>query len=85
MVKWDDAIYNIPAYPVTDAARYLRIPLVTLRSWLKGRSYATKNGQQTFEPLIERPDLGITPTLIYKSNRGSRPANHPRNLSGQAR
>ena len=59
MVKWDDDIYNIPAYPVADAARYLRIPLVTLHSWLKGRSYDTKIGQQTFEPLIQRPD----PTL----------------------
>lgn len=58
-MKWDDDIYNTPAYSVTDAARYLRIPLVTLRSWLKGRSYATKNGQQAFEPLIQRPD----PTL----------------------
>ncbi len=59
MMKWDDGIYNVPAYPVTDAARYLRIPLVTLRSWLKGRSYDTKIGQQTSEPLIQRPD----PTL----------------------
>jgi uncharacterized protein (DUF433 family) len=56
MVQWDDDIYNIPVYPVKDAARYLRIPLVTLRSWLKGRSYATKNGQQAFEPLIQRPN-----------------------------
>lgn len=45
MVKWDNDVYNIPAYPVTDAARYLRIPVVTLRSWLKVRSYVTKNGQ----------------------------------------
>jgi uncharacterized protein (DUF433 family) len=56
MRKWDHSIYNTPAYPVTDAARYLRIPVATLRSWLKGRSYPTKNGQQAFEPLIQRPD-----------------------------
>ena len=56
MVKWDDGIYNTPAYPVTDAARYLRIPLVTLRYWMKGRSYGPKNGQQAFEPLIQRPN-----------------------------
>ncbi|MBW4552611.1 MAG: DUF433 domain-containing protein [Aphanocapsa sp. GSE-SYN-MK-11-07L] len=56
MAKWDDHTYNTPAYSVTDAARYLHIPLVTLRSWLKGRTYTTKTGQQTFEPLIERPD-----------------------------
>jgi hypothetical protein len=53
MLKWDDDIYNIPAYPVTDAARYLRIPLATLRTWLKGRSYLTKDGQQAFEPLAQ--------------------------------
>jgi uncharacterized protein (DUF433 family) len=64
MVKWDDDIYNIPAYPVTDAARYLRIPLVTLRSWLQGRSYLTKNGQQAFEPLIQRPNPGL-PQLSF--------------------
>ncbi len=58
-MKWDDELYNIPAYPVTDAARYLRIPVATLRSWLKGRSYTTKTGQQAFAPLIQRPD----PTL----------------------
>lgn len=64
MVKWDNSIYNTPAYPVTDAARYLRIPVVTLRSWLKGRSYVTKNGQQAFEPLIQRPDPGL-PQLSF--------------------
>ncbi|OCQ95244.1 hypothetical protein AMR42_14150 [Limnothrix sp. PR1529] len=64
MVKWDDDIYNTPAYSVTDAARYLRIPVVTLRSWLKGRSYATQIGQQAFEPLIQRPDLAL-PQLSF--------------------
>jgi uncharacterized protein (DUF433 family) len=37
----------------------LRIPLGTLRSWIEGRSYRTKIGQQNFKPLIQRPD----PTL----------------------
>lgn len=64
MVRWDDDIYNTPAYPVTDAARYLRIPVVTLRSWLKGRSYATQSGQQAFEPLIQRPDPAL-PQLSF--------------------
>lgn len=64
MVKWDDDIYNTPAYPVTDAARYLRIPVATLRSWLKGRSYPTNTGQQAFEPLIQRPDSGL-PQLSF--------------------
>jgi uncharacterized protein (DUF433 family) len=64
MVKWDDDIYNVPVYPVADAARYLRIPIVTLRSWLKGRSYATKNGQQAFDPLIQRSNLDL-PQLSF--------------------
>lgn len=55
MMKWDDNLFNVPAYPVTDAARYLRIPVATLRSWLKGRSYATKTGKQAFAPLLQRP------------------------------
>ncbi|MGB8698054.1 MAG: DUF433 domain-containing protein [Thermosynechococcaceae cyanobacterium] len=59
MVKWNDDIYNIPVYPVTDAARYLRIPVATLRSWLQGRSYPTKNGQQAFDPLIQRPNPAL--------------------------
>lgn len=56
MFNWDAEIYNSPAYPVTDAARYLRIPVGTLRSWFNGRSYVTRKGQQKFEPLIQRPD-----------------------------
>jgi uncharacterized protein (DUF433 family) len=64
MVKWDDGIYNIPAYSVTDAARYLSIPSVTLNSWLKGRSYATKNGQQVFDSLIQRPNPSL-PQLSF--------------------
>lgn len=60
MMQWDDDVYNTPAYPVTDAARYLRIPLVTLRAWITGRTYATKNGQQAFAPLIQRPDPAFT-------------------------
>lgn len=60
MVKWDEDIYNLPAYSVTDAARYLRVPVGTLISWLKGRSYTTKRGQRTFEPLIQRPDPNLS-------------------------
>lgn len=60
MAKWDNDVYNTPAYPVTDAARYLHIPVGTLRSWLHGRYYPTKKeGKQYFEPLIQRPDLDL--------------------------
>jgi uncharacterized protein (DUF433 family) len=64
MVKWDDDIFNTPTYPVTDAARYLHIPVGTLRSWLHGRSYTTKNGKQSFSPLIQLPSSDL-PQLSF--------------------
>lgn len=53
---WKKKIYHIPAYTVADASRYLHIPLPTLNSWLKGRSYTTLSGKKEFLPLIERPN-----------------------------
>jgi uncharacterized protein (DUF433 family) len=54
--NWDSETYNTPAYSVTDAARYLRMPVGTLRSWLDGRSDKTQKGQQQFTALIQRPN-----------------------------
>lgn len=48
--------YHIPIYSIVDAARYLNIPVSTLRTWIKGRSYPTKTGHKDFRPLIQRPD-----------------------------
>lgn len=56
MAQWDNDVYNTPTYPLTDAARYLHIPVRTLRSWVNGRYYSTKDGKQYFEPLIQRPE-----------------------------
>jgi uncharacterized protein (DUF433 family) len=53
--KWDLDIYNIPTYSVTDASRYLNIPLPTLRTWLNGRKYNTIEGEKYFLPIIQRP------------------------------
>jgi uncharacterized protein (DUF433 family) len=47
---------DLPAYSAADAARYLGIPIGTLQSWLRGRSYPTSLGPKRFEPLIERPN-----------------------------
>lgn len=44
---------NVPAYPFVDAARYLKIPVDTLRSWVRGRSYSTSQGKRYSEQLIE--------------------------------
>lgn len=49
------------AYTVAEAARYLRLPTATLRSWVLGRQYPTADGQGQFAPLIRlasrRPPL----------------------------
>ena len=59
MRKWKAGIYDVPAYSVSDAARYLHIPLPTLRSWLQGRTYKTKAGKRTCEPIIQRPSADL--------------------------
>lgn len=46
---------DIPAYSIGDAARYLRIPYSTLRSWTIGQSYAVKDGSNFFRPFIDIP------------------------------
>jgi len=46
---------NLPAYSYVDAARYLKIPVDTLRSWVRGRSYQTSQGKRFSEPLIRLP------------------------------
>ena len=53
---------NQPAYPLSEAARYLRLPVATLRSWTLGRQYPTVKGQARFRPLI-RP-AGLTPPQL---------------------
>lgn len=47
---------EVPMYPVAEAAQYVRIPPSTLRSWVLGRTYPTKAGDQRFEPLIQIAD-----------------------------
>lgn len=40
------------AYTLAEAARYLRLPVATLRSWVLGREYPTADGSGRFPPLI---------------------------------
>ncbi|BAQ63218.1 hypothetical protein GM3708_3624 (plasmid) [Geminocystis sp. NIES-3708] len=58
--KWELDIYNIPTYSVTDASRYLNIPLPTLRTWLNGRKYNTIEGEKYFFPIIQRPSAEMS-------------------------
>ncbi|MBM4119047.1 DUF433 domain-containing protein [bacterium] len=43
-------------YSIPEAARYLRIPPATLRSWVVGREYPTAAGPHTFKPIIRIAD-----------------------------
>jgi uncharacterized protein (DUF433 family) len=45
-----------PAYPVGEAAHYLRMPEETLRSWVLGRWYPAEGGTKRFQPLIRLDD-----------------------------
>jgi uncharacterized protein (DUF433 family) len=50
---------DVPTYKISDAARYLRIPVGTIRSWVAGRQYPTIQGKQYFEPLIPLADSSL--------------------------
>jgi uncharacterized protein (DUF433 family) len=45
-----------PAYSTADAARYLRLPEETLRSWIFGRMYLVSGRQKRSRPLIHLDD-----------------------------
>jgi uncharacterized protein (DUF433 family) len=47
---------ELPTYSIPLAAHYVRVPVSTLRSWVKGRYYDTSVGKQKFSPLIVLPD-----------------------------
>jgi uncharacterized protein (DUF433 family) len=55
---------ELPAYSLTEAARYLRMPEATLRSWVVGRSYPTTAGQRFFRPVIRLPKIRL-PVLSF--------------------
>lgn len=52
------------AYPLAEAAHYLRLPVATLRSWVLGREYSTARGAARFTPLI-RPASRRPPLLSF--------------------
>ena len=55
---------NHPAYPLSEAARYLKLPAATLRAWTVGRPYPTAHGQGHFPALI-RPAAKEPPVLSF--------------------
>lgn len=52
---------EIPTYSIGDAARYLRIPAGTIRSWTVGRRYTTTGGDRHFQPLI---NIGVRKPIL---------------------
>lgn len=54
------------AYTLAEAARYLRLPPATLRSWVLGRQYPTAEGGVQFPPLI-RPASRVPPLLSFSN------------------
>ena len=59
-------IRDTPAYPVGEAARYLRVSSATLRSWFMGRYYPTANGPSRFTPVLKPAQR--KPTILSFSN-----------------
>ncbi len=46
---------DLPTYTAAEAARLLRVPAATLRSWTFGRPYPTSKGERFSDRLIEPP------------------------------
>jgi uncharacterized protein (DUF433 family)/DNA-binding transcriptional MerR regulator len=62
----NDDVLNVPAYPVGEAARYLRVSPATLRSWFVGRPYPTARGTSRFHPLLK--PAAVDPATLSFSN-----------------
>lgn len=43
---------DVPLYTPSEAARYLGLPVATVRSWVKGRAYPTRGGRRQFLPIV---------------------------------
>src|SRR5438552_17751132 len=52
------------AYALMEAARYLKLPAATLRSWVVGRHYPKGGGVAQFRPLFH-PPTGDAPLLSF--------------------
>jgi uncharacterized protein (DUF433 family) len=52
-------LLEMPNYRLPEAAHYLRVPLSTLRSWIFGQVYVTREGVQSSKAIINIPhDVG---------------------------
>src|SRR4029079_18717982 len=46
---------DVPTYPLPEAARILRLPESTLRTWVNGQAYSTKKGRTRSRPIVSIP------------------------------
>ena len=49
-------VRELPSYEIAESARYLRVPRSTLRYWIHGKNYKTREGLTASESLIEIAD-----------------------------
>jgi uncharacterized protein (DUF433 family) len=56
--------HDVPAYSLPESARYTKLPVATLRSWVVGRPYPRRSGVAHFQPLI-RPPSRRPPVLSF--------------------
>jgi uncharacterized protein (DUF433 family) len=59
-----EEVCDQPAYPLSEAARYVRLSPATLRSWFFGRPYQTAKGLSHFAAVL-KPALRKPPTLSF--------------------
>ena len=64
MSNQDIHLREQPAYGLAEAARYLKLPAATLRSWVFGRAYPKGEAVATFQPLI-KPARREPPLLSF--------------------
>lgn len=49
-------INDLPAYSAAESARFLGIPVTTVRAWIRGQPYMTKSGERFFRRVIVPAD-----------------------------
>ena len=65
---------EVPAYGFAEAARYLGMPLSTLRSWTLGQSYRVRGEQRKFRPLIRVSPSGESRLSFFNLIKSERRA-----------
>lgn len=61
-------VFDKPAYSLVDAARYVLLPVATLRTWVAGRYYPTRTEERKrFEPVIRVPEPSSPWLLSFRN------------------